>query len=600
MNSKSTWIWLGMASALAVVIFGLERFGQPPVKTVSTLLTDFKPALVTSVQLRAVDGLEIRVERTNAAWQITSPVNYPAQAASIEGLLAVLEQIKPAAIVPPAEIRLRPDADAEFGFANPQVTLTLQSRKEFRIVQIGSRTAPADQVYVQVVGGEGVFIVDADLLRALPRKLDDWRAGSLADLSGLAFDRITVASAATVIELKRDPSQAIWHLTRPVSARANNPRLRESLQKLHAARVTHFVTDDPRADLDAYGLKTPDLELTLSQHTNAVVRLQFGRSPTNDSTQVFARRAGLDSIVTVPRDLLEPWRGSLDLFRDPQLVALPAGVAQIEVRSAEPFTLQRANGGGWRVAGQEMPVDTGAVEDFITAINRLQIAQFKDSITDPDLPAYGLATPTRQFHFSAPAAGGHAATNTFIAALAFGATNAGNISVRRADENPVYAVSLKVFQSLPAAAWQFRERRLWNFAAADVTRIVTQQGERRREFVHAGTNIWALTSGDGGPLDGARMAAIEETTHRFGELTATAWAGRGDECRARLGFNANGPALTFELKTGARFQVEFGGVSPDNYPYAIVKLDRETWCLESSLALRELVMYCLAFPAGAP
>jgi hypothetical protein len=442
--------------------------------------------------------------------------------------------------------------------------------------------------------------MDADIMRALPRKLDDWRDTGLINLNGLLFDHLTVSNASSVLELQRDPTQGLWQLTRPVPARANNQRLFESLLKLHALRVTRFVTDDPRADADAFGLQTPALELAIARNTNLLARLQFGKSPTNDSTQVFARRVGLNAIVTVPRSLLEPWQGTFNQFRDPHLVALPTNVTQIEIRSAEPFTLQRNPGNGWRVSGQELPVDAGLVDELIAALNRLEIVQFKDSITEPDLPAYGLAAPTRQIIISAPGPGTNGVTNVVLATLAFGSTNAGNIYVRRADENPVFAIAWTNFQDLPAAAWQLRPRPLWNFAGADVTRIVVQQGDHRRELQHAGTNAWVLARGSAGVVDGARMAAIEETAHRFGELAATAWIGRGDEHRARLGFGTNGLALTFELKTGAKYQVEFGGLSPENYPYAAVKLDGQTWFFEASLALYQLALYSLALPGNVP
>ncbi len=603
MNSKSTWIWIGLAALLAAVIFGLEKLGTKPVAVPVPLLTDFKADDVSSVQVTLADGSGMRVEGSNGVWQLTYPIVYPAQVASIEGLLVILEQLKPATIIPATEIRQRPKADEEFGFVNPQATLTLLSGKglsPLKIVKIGARTAPGDQVYVQVVGVEGVYVMDVNLLRALPRKLEDWRDTALVNLSGLVFDQLTVSNATTVLELQRDPVQGLWQLTRPVPARANNPRLRESLQKLHALRVTQFVTDDPKADAGAFGLQPPELELTLAKSTNIVVRLQFGKSPTNDSTQVFARRAGVNAIVTVPRDLLAPWRGTFNQFRESHLVTLPTNATQIEIRGAEPFTLQRNAGNGWRVVGQELPVDAGLVDDLIAALNRLEIVSFKDSITEPDLPTYGLTNPVRQLIVSATGPGPNGGTNVVLAALAFGGTNAGNIFVRRADENPVYAVALADFQNLPAAAWQLRARQLWNFAVGDVTRIVVQQGDRRRELLHGGTNAWVLAPGSSGVLDGVRMTAIEETAHRFGELAATAWVGRGDEHRARLGFGTNGLALTFELKTGAKHQVEFGGLSPENYPYAAVKLDGQTWFFEASLALYQLALYSLALPANVP
>lgn len=600
MNSKSTWIWIGLAALLAAVIFGLEKFDTKPVVRPVSLLGDTKTEEVTSVQVSLADQSAMRAELTNGNWQITSPILYPAQVASIEGLLAVLQHLTPATIIPANEVRQRPNADEEFGFANPPATLTLQSRNGLRLLKIGARTAPGDQVYVQVVGVEGVYVMDVDLLRALPRKLDDWRDTAFINLNGLAFDEIIVSNATSVLALQRDPAQSLWYLTRPVPARANNPRLRESLQKLHALRVTRFVTDDPKADLEGFGLQTPELELTLTSGTNAVARLQFGKSPTNDSTQVFARRAGLNTIVTVPRNLLDPWRGAFNQFRERHLVALPTNVTQIEIRGAEPFTLQRNAGNGWRVVGQELPVDPGLVDDFVAALNRLEIVQFKDSITEPDLPTYGLTNPVRQIIVSAAGSGPNGGTNVVLAALIFGGTNAGNIFVRRADENPVYAVALADFQNLPAAAWQLCARQFWKFAVGDVTRILVQQGDRRRELLHAGTNTWVLATGSSGVLDGVRMTAIEETAHRFGELAATAWVGRGDENRPRLGFGTNGLALTFELKTGAKYQIEFGGMSPENYPYAAVKRDGQTWFFEASLALYQLALYSLAEPAGVP
>lgn len=600
MNLRSTWIWIGLAALLAAGIFVVEKLDTKPVVQPIPLLSDFKADEITSVQVTLTDGSGMRVEGSNGVWQLTNPIVYPAQVASIEGLLKILEDLKPATIIPPNEVRQRPHADEEFGFANPQATLTLLGGKGLRLLKIGARTAPGDQVYVQVVGVEGVYVMDADLLRALPRKLDDWRDTGLINLSGLLFDHLTVSNASSVLELQRDPTQALWQLTRPVPARASNLRLYESLLKLHALRVTRFVTDDPKADLDSFGLQTPALELTIANNTNLLARLQFGKSPTNDSTQVFARRVGFNAIVTVPRSLLEPWQGTFNQFRDPHLVALPTNVTQIEIRSAEPFTLQRNPGNGWRVVGQELPVDAGLVDELIAALNRLEIVQFKDSITEPDLPAYGLTAPVRQIIISAPGPGTNGVTNVVLAALSFGSTNAGNIYVRRTDENPVYAVAWTNFQNLPAAAWQMHPRSLWNFDASDVTRILVQQGDRRRELLHAGTNTWVLAPGSSGVLDGVRMTAIEETAHRFGKLAATVWVGRGDELRSRLGFGTNSLALTFELKTGAKHQIEFGGLSPENYPYAAVKLDGQTWFFEASLALYQLVLYSLALPANAP
>jgi hypothetical protein len=595
MNSKSTWIWIGIAAGLFAVIFAVEKYGQKPAPGLRPLLPDFQAALVTSVQLGLGDQLEIQAVRTNGTWQLVKPISSPAQAASIETLLLVLQQLGPAVVISGAEVRQRKNGDQEFGFAKPQATLTLKSRDEMRPILIGARTAPGDQVYVQVVGTEGVYVVDADLLKIFPRKTDDWRDTALADLGRMLFDRIGVSNTVATLELQRDASNRLWRLTRPMSARADVERVHLSLQKLNAARVTRFVSDDPKADLESFGLSAPDLELTLAQGTNTVATYQFGRSPTNDSTQVFARRVGFNAIVTVPNDFLEPWRAPLNQFRDPRAVSFTRPVDQIELAGGEPFTVQRAASNSWRIVQSPLPVDAGLMGDLITTLGNLTIEQFKDSITEPDLPRYGLAEPIRQVIVSSLATNGVGLTNLVLAALSFGTTN-GQYYARRADENPVYAIRAADFQKLPTAPWQLRERRIWNFSEHDAVRLVVQQKDQRRELRRVGTNSWALAPGSQGIIN---AFAVEETVHRFGELAATAWVGRGDGQRERFGCATNGLALTFELKNGVKHLVEFGGVSPEQYPYAAVTLEGECWVFEFPIALHQLMLYAL-LPSGPP
>lgn len=595
MNSKSTWIWILIAAALFAAIVGVEKFGSPPPTGPVPLLPGFRGGIVTSVQFHPPGQLEIRADRTNAAWQLTKPIFYPAQAPSIESLLMVLERLAPAVVISGPEVRQRKNADEEFGFTR-EASLTLQSRGEHYQLLFGARTAPGDQVYVKVVGAEGVNIVDANLLKLLPRTPNDWRDTALINLQTVLFDHLTISNATATIELQRQPTNQLWRLIRPLAVRADNQRIGEMLQNLHTTRVGNFVTDD-LTDLEPFGLNVPALELTLAQGTNLVATLQFGRSPTNDSTLVYARRLGLNTIVTVPAKPIEAWRQAVNEFRDPRLVSFAARVDQIEFRGGEPFTLQRTGSNSWRAVGVDLPLDTRFVEQLIAALGSLRIDQYKDSITDSDLARYGLVEPVRQVIVSSAVTNGGAATNQPLASLAFGATEEEKIFARRADENSVYGVRLGDYLRLPAAVWQLRERQIWNFAAADVVRWFVSQSGQQIELRHAGTNSWVFAPGSQGIVN---EFAVEETAWRSGQLAATAWVGRGDELRERLGFTTNGLAMTWELKDGVRHTVEFGGVSPDNYPYAAVKLDGQTWFFEMPMGLFELIKVAFPKTAGGP
>ena len=597
MNSKSTWVWLLVAVLLFAVIVGLKIFDAKPAAVVARVLPGFKPGAVTSVQVRPADQLEIRADRTNEVWELTKPIVYPAQATSIAALLVALEQLQPAAFITGAQMRQQPNADVEFGFVSPQATLALLTGEGRKQIIVGTNTAPGDQVYVQVVGVEGVFVVDAEWLKLIPRTADQWRDTALLDLTKLAFNRITVSNTATLIELQFHPGSRVWSLTRPMSARADNPRLTGMLQKLLNLRVGKFVTDNPKADAEAFGLQPPELEIAFSRGANAPMRVQFGKSPTNDSAVVYARRDDGPTIVTVAREALLPWRAPLNEFRDQRLVTLAQPVDQIEVRDGESFTLQRQGSNSWRVVGQELPVDGGLVAEFLHTLTTLPIVQFKDAVTEPDLAAYGLAAPTRQIILRAAGTNGTGPTNLVVAELSFGATNEAKVFVRRADENPVYAIRLADYEKLPVAAWQLRERRLWNFTEDDVARLTIRQNGKVRELVRHGTNSWAFAPGSQGMINDL---AIEETVHRYGELAAASWAARGAENLPTHGFKTNNLALTFELKNGTKHSVDFGGASPAPYPYAATVVDGQTWIFEFPLGLHQLTMSYLTIPANVP
>jgi len=582
-----------MAALLFAAVFAVDKYGRKPAPGLVALLPNFKAAAVTSVQFAPAGRLEIRAEHTNGTWRLVKPILYPAQAASIEALLLALQQLAPAHTISSEEVRQHKNADADFGFV-ARTTLTLNSEDQSRQLLIGALTAPGDQIYVQVIGVEGVFVVDARLLQLLPGQPEDWRDTGLVDLRTLVFDRIVVSNATAALQLQREGSNGLWRLAYPIQARADNQRLLESLQKLHATRVTRFVTDDPRSDAESFGFQSPELEITLAQGTNLLAALQFGKSPTNDSTLVYARRAGLPAVVTVERQSLEPWLAPLSQFRDPRLVSVTRPVEEIEVQGAENFAFQRASSNSWRLVGSDLPIDGGLVGEFLFALVTAPIMEFKDSITEADLPKYGLTTPSRQIKLRTP----NGATNSTLAEISLGDMKEGVAYVRRADEqNSVYAIGSADYARLMMVPWQFRERKFWAFPETNVARLTLQRAGWKKEVNRRGVNSWAFGQSSQGILNGA---AVEETVHRFGELAALGWIGQGEDKRAGFGFGTNTLTVTFELKDGTKHAVEFGGESVDHYPYAAVKLGEQTWFFECPLAPFKFLEFYLLKPDPAP
>src|SRR5262249_32646581 len=149
--------------------------------------------------------------------------------ASIGNLLAALQRLTPAVTFTASELKGRPKADEEFGFSAPQASVVLQQGDTRRQVLIGSRTAPGDQGFLQVVGVDSVYIVSADLLGLIPRAANDWRDTALLRIKELAFDHLAVTNGPTTFELARDATNRVWRMSAPIPARADNARIEDAL-----------------------------------------------------------------------------------------------------------------------------------------------------------------------------------------------------------------------------------------------------------------------------------------------------------------------------------------------------------------------------------
>jgi hypothetical protein len=417
------------------------------------------------------------------------------------------------------------------------------------------------------------------------------------DANNRGLDWIVLTNGTKVIELRRDATNHLWRMIRPFPARADTDRITDALQRLQAARVTQFVTDDAKADLTAFGLQPADLDLWLGRGTNFAGAVHVGKTLTNDSTQVFVKRESWNTVVTTAKEPLSPWRGSVNDFRDSHLLELTAPVAEIEVHGPDNFTLQRQGSNDWQIAGEKFPADAENAQLFIKTLAGLRVPEsgfVKDVVTAPDLPTYGLETPTRQITLRSAAGD----TNSVLVQLSFGTNQNNEVFVRRADEDFVYAVTVEDFNRLPEAAWEFRERRIWDFTEGDVAQITLHQGGKTRQIVRNGLNKWSLAAGSQGIIN---PPAIEETAHRFGGLTAAGWVGRNVTEPEKLGFNTNNLQIVIELKNGAKYTVDFGAELPSSQTaLAAVTLDGERWAFVFPPVLYQFVLSYLTIPANVP
>jgi Domain of unknown function (DUF4340) len=600
MSLKNTSVWLLLAGGLFAFIYFFHPHREPPAGP-APILPRLQPNDITSIQVRPAGPAQLQIvaERTNGTWQLLDPLVYRADSEKIETLLQALAQLTPATYITPEEVRRRPDADAEYGFATPQASLIITQGNYRAQILIGATTPPGDQVFLQVVSHQGIYVVDADLIKLIPRAANDWRDRSLFAIDSTAFDRVAVTNApkepgtagATFI-VQRDSPSSLWRLVWPFTrgARADNARIDKALQQLLSLKATAFYSDSAGQDLEALGLAHPDLQVALSQGTNTLALLQVGNSPTNDAALVYARYAGHNTIFTVPKNPLGAFqRPSLNDFRDPHLLTLTEPVRTIEVRGLDTFRLQSQTNGPWRILPEQLSADTFAVSHLLFMLTNMPILQFtKDIVNEPDLPQFGLSKPLREYLLF-----GNNTNAPPLADLCFGLGTNGQCFARRTDESSVYAVSSNEVARLPALSWGLRDHQLFHFSDADLAGVTLRQNGRVRRLLRRGEHRWSLAPGSQGVINDL---AVEQTVRGLAQVSALAWVARGQTNLARCGFSEKGYEITFDLLDGQKTTLRFGGVSQSGAPYAALDLDGQPWICVLPADLYAQIEYCLAVP----
>lgn len=580
MNWKTTWCLVGLAVGLFAFIWFYERHtlptasvGQPPPR-----LLPLQASQVTAIQLRRTNQFVLRAERSNQVWNLTAPIFYPGQTYAIEHLLHRLEQLTGPPCLQAGELAAQGQTLADYGLEVPQATVVLEGGGQRVELLFGTKTPVGDQVYVQLLGRPDIYLAPAELWDRLPQTHQDWRDPALVSLGDLALDRFEVRAAGRGFAIVVDRTNQVFRLVRPTPARADRAKVEALLRQIQTNRVAAFVSDDPRADLDAYGLAPPEAEIVFGQGTNDLVVVQLGKSPTNAPGLVYARRLAQTNIVLVPRSLLEAVQTPYTALRDRRLLSFePRAVDRLEVVADERFVVARITNGSWRVEPPvSRPADADLVRDCLHLLAGLEGDVEKDVATD--FASYGLEPPARQYLLWAAVTNADGSvSNRLLGRLDLSPRVADRVFARGAEPNSVFVIKPGYLEMLPAAAWQLRDRRVWSFTTNQVQRLIIRHNGYTRELVRQGPAQWRLAPGSVGVIN---PLAVEEMVYRLGELRAQFWVDYGDRNRARYGFRDDGYRLTIELEgpNGPQTRVlEFAAPAENQLPLALASWEGETW-----------------------
>ena len=577
MNWKPTWVLLTAAAVVFAFIALVEYpIRQERLRQASRfVLPGLDPMAVTNIEIQPWGQPAIHVQRAAPGgqdWRLTQPISYPAQREPIEALLTNLAGLEWKDRITDQELKDRPDAQAQFGFTKPQFSILLQDAGGDHRLEVGGLSPMGDEVFLSMVGSTAIYLTGADLLKAIPANKDQWREIYLMNFSRVPFDDLSVHSADRELELRRDPASHLWHMVHPVAARADTGKVNDLLKRLSAMPVSRFVSDDPQADLDGFGLQlsaqSQYLTMVFSNGGYRSALLQIGASPTNAPDLVYVRRQDTSNVVLVAREAFSAWQGDYTNFLDQHLISLsPKLIEAIDTHGEDDFSVRKETNGGWEVHGrQNFPADAGLMEFWLASLTNIPTAIEKTIVAD--FSEYGLSHPALRYSIRFHPIAGTNAT----AQLEFGTNKTGQVFERRTDEDFVNTIGRDEFGRLPQVSWQLRDRRIWSFDSSNVVSVTIHQLGATRKYLRDPEGNWTFAPGYKGPPF-INSPSLEEGVHRIGDLTAIYWDGIGDDSLERFGFPQAAHSLEFELRrtnSVENLKIEFGGRSPYIHPYASV------------------------------
>ncbi|HUD48745.1 MAG TPA: DUF4340 domain-containing protein [Candidatus Baltobacteraceae bacterium] len=593
MNWKPTWVLLTAAAVVFVFIVLVEHpIRQERLRQANhRVLPGLDPATVTNIEIQPWGRPAIHAQRAGPggrAWHLTEPILYPAQSDRIEALLDNLAKLEWKDRITDQELRDRPDAQEQFGFTQPQFSILLQSAGTDRRLEVGELSPMSDQVFLNVVGSTAICLAGADLLQLIPQDKNQWRDVSFLN-AGIPFDQLAARSEGRELDLRRDATNHLWYMTHPEQARADSGKINDLLEQLRLLHVSAFISDDPQADLEAFGLQfppqTPDLTLVLSNGAALAAVLEIGASPTNLPTLAYARRQDPSNVVLLARAPFRPWRADYTNFLDQHLISLsPGWIESIETHGLDDFSVRKATNGQWEVhARQNFPADATLMVEWLAALTNISTAIEKTVVAD--FSEYGLGHPALRYSIQfGPEAGGHATAH-----LEFGTNQSGRVFERRTDEDFVNTIGRDEFDRLPQASWQMRDRSVWSFESSNVISVTIHQLGATRKYLRDPDGNWTFAPGYHGPPL-INSPSFEEGVYRIGELTAIYWDGIGDDSLQRFGFAQADFNLEFQVKRPKgteTLRIDFGGRSPYTHPYASVVRDGQRLIFEFPADLYE-------------
>lgn len=539
MRSKVTVVLLFLNVVLFAYIYFYDKPRIDELKTLEARRRVYGPEVATIDALTRSNraGETVKLEKRSGSWWLAAPYEWPADPNALAGIINTLQLLEHETSFAVAELAQSGRSLADYGLADPALTLQFRSAGKNYTTRIGDVTAVGNRLYILSPDGTRIHVVNRSLAESIGVPLDTLRAPTIFSVPVFEVRSLNVQTAAPAnlkVRLRRD-SAARWAFEAPINARASKSAVEVTINAVNALTAKNFIV--PRdTDLERAGLNAPVLRITLEGNarretlllgnaTGAAVPLPGnpaeggvpGTGAAPPYAEYFAKTEDQAVVFTtvVPQPLLDVLRAAQEELRDPLILDFEPGTVTAFTLGApgQPeLSLQKLEGGqGWqavvRVSGsapQTIAADPGVVAGFLEKLTALTAREARpgspkylsDAPSASDLENWGFNRPEREITLSLSNGGGPLGKEPSFLTLQVGVSpdKPGEAFARVTNAPFVYQILPDILDDTPVAARHYRLRALRKLPGEVPLTSIKLSTLPAHDLVFAASNEVALTT----------------------------------------------------------------------------------------------------------
>ena len=281
---------------------------------------------------------------------------------------------------------------ATYGLNPSELTLTVITDKEKKVVHFGKKNEFLGKRYAQIEGDDSLYLVENALFDAASKKLIDIRNKQPFSFTDLTLKGINFRGPQSNFALTEGEDFS-WKFSSPGTFSGSSSAVTEFLRKFRALRASEFIDppiDGTKRDDATFGFTDPFITLSLSfKDSSKEQPKEFLIGHPQSSDIYYAAEKGSSLYFKLDGAAVEAiaHTGVSDLREKIFVKAVPQWVSEVTFTDSSGKIHLEKKGDLWNVDGKEG--DAPFISDLIKEITALKAIGYPEQSTD-----FGFTSPT--------------------------------------------------------------------------------------------------------------------------------------------------------------------------------------------------------------